>query len=59
MKSKSPGRNRLKSRHTSFTDNGEDETASLAGSLAGSTTSSVRNKNLAKKFSRFLKVYDD
>ena len=59
MKSKSPGRNRLKSRHTSFTDDGEDETASLTGSLTGSTTSSVRNKNLAKKFSRFLKVYDD
>mmetsp|Transcript_20446 Transcript_20446/g.37106 ORF Transcript_20446/g.37106 Transcript_20446/m.37106 type:complete len:1352 (-) Transcript_20446:35-4090(-) len=56
---KSPGRNHLKSRHTSFTDDGEDETSSLTGSLTGSTTSSVRNKNLAKKFSRFLKVYED
>jgi len=58
MKSKSPGRNRLRRRNGSFTD-GEDETSSLTGSLTGSTASSVRNKNLAKKFSRFLKVYED
>jgi hypothetical protein len=41
---------------------GEEDTASLTGSYTGShngSSMSVRNKNLAKKFSRFLRVYDD
>ena len=54
---KSPGRNRSWSRTKSLA--GEDETQSLTGSLTGSKASSMRNKNLAMKFSRFLKVYED
>jgi hypothetical protein len=41
---------------------GEEGTASLNESFTGSLNGSlmsVRNKNLAKKFSRFLRVYDD